>query len=61
LEEFIQFNRKPKAMQTDNGQHMISAKFIGWAESRDIEQRHVRTGKSDQNALNEWFACSMPE
>jgi len=45
----------PKQIRLDNGPELISAEFVDWCESRNIELAYIKPGKPQKNGFVERF------
>jgi len=49
LDQIIEWRRKPRSIQCDNGPEYVSSKLLAWAKSNDIRLAFIQPGKPQQN------------
>ena len=55
VEQLIEINGRPRALQLDNGSGLTSTAFTEWCAEQMMELRFIQPGKPDQNAFIERF------
>lgn len=61
LEQIIDWRGKPKEIRSDNGPEFLSAAYIQFCESRNINIKYIQPGKPNQNAYIERFNRTFRE